>query len=105
MKLPGQINNPGCVYITTNKNKTALYIGVTSSLIQRISEHKCKKYPNSFSAKYNLDRLVYFNWFDTFSGAIAEEKRLKGGSRQKKIELINSFNPEWEDLYEKLLNE
>ena len=70
---------PGCVYILANKNNTVLYTGVTSDLIRRILEHKNKKYPKSFSARYHIDKLVYFEWFETIMEAILEEKRLKPG--------------------------
>jgi len=86
------------VYILTNKNRTTLYVGVTSNLMQRISEHKAKVHPNSFTAKYNCFMLVYYQEFDSIELAIAEEKRLKGGNRQQKIDLIISLNPNWVDL-------
>ncbi len=90
---------PGFVYIITNLNNTTLYIGVTSDLIQRIKEHKNKKYPNSFSAKYNLVKLVYFEQFQLIEDAIAREKQLKGGSRANKVKLIENVNPDWKDLF------
>ena len=93
---------PGLIYITRNKNNTALYIGVTSNLPERILEHKQKKYKNSFSAKYNLDKLVYYEAFQEIGDAIGREKQLKAGSRKKKLELIVGFNPEWADLYERV---
>jgi putative endonuclease len=92
----------GFVYIITNKNNSVLYIGVTSHLKDRIWDHKDKKYPNSFSYRYNLDKLVYFETFLNIEEAIAREKQLKGGSRKKKLELINKLNPEWLDLYDSL---
>ncbi|MBF8455971.1 GIY-YIG nuclease family protein [Kaistella sp. G5-32] len=95
---------PGFIYIVTNKNNTALYIGVTSNLPGRILEHKTKKFKNSFTAKYNLDKLVYWESFQDIGDAIGREKQLKGGSRQKKIDLINSINPDWNDLYESILS-
>ncbi len=85
-------------YIVTNKNHTVLYTGVTSFLKQRIWEHTSKMYPNSFSARYNTYLLIYYEAFLDIGEAIAWEKQLKGGSRQKKIDLINSFNPDWRDL-------
>ena len=91
---------PGFIYIVTNKNNTTLYIGVTSNLPERILEHKQKKYKNSFTAKYNLDKLVYWESFQEIGDAIGREKQLKGGSRQKKEDLINLMNPKWDDLYE-----
>jgi putative endonuclease len=90
----------GCVYILTNKYHTVLYTGVTSNLIGRMQQHREKTYPNSFSAKYNTHKLVYYKAYPTIEEAIAQEKKIKGGSRQKKIELINSLNPNWNDLYE-----
>jgi len=94
----------GFVYIITNKNHTTLYTGVTSDLISRIIEHKEKLYPSSFSARYNLNKLVYYEFFNSIESAIEEEKRIKGGSRIKKIQLINSLNPNWWDLYEDIRN-
>ena len=90
---------PGFTYIVTNYTNTTLYIGVTSDLHHRIKQHKNKTYPNSFSAKYNLNRLVYFEKFQMIEDAIGREKQLKGGSRQAKILLIKGFNPDWNDLY------
>ncbi len=90
----------GTVYIMANNNNTVLYTGVTSNLLIRVMEHKTGKYPKSFTAKYNCTKLVYHQGFHHIEDAIAEEKRIKGGSRKKKIELINNMNPEWNDLYE-----
>jgi putative endonuclease len=93
----------GYVYILSNKNNTVLYTGVTSNLLKRIHEHKSKLFPNSFSSKYNINKLVYYNGFSTIDEAILEEKRIKGGSRLKKIALIESMNPQWDDLFEDIL--
>ena len=71
---------------------------------QRIIEHKEKKYQNSFSARYNLNKLVYYEQFQMIGDAIAREKQLKGGSRAKKVDLINSLNPKWEDLFSSIEN-
>ncbi len=90
----------GFVYILTNKNKTTLYVGVTSDLMQRIWKHKTKFYPNSFSAKYNCTLLVFYQEFQSIESAILEEKRIKGGSRLQKIRMIESMNPSWIDLAE-----
>ncbi len=81
-----------------------LYIGVTSNLPQRIMQHKEKKYKGSFSARYNLDKLVYFEQFPMIGDAIAREKQLKAGNRAAKEKLINSMNPDWRDLYEDIKN-
>ncbi len=90
---------PGFIYIVTNKYNTALYIGVTSNLPQRILQHINKQFPNSHSAKYNLNKLVYYEQFQMIGDAIAREKQLKGGSRAAKIRLIEDLNPLWLDLF------
>jgi len=94
---------PGFIYILTNKNNTTLYVGVTSHIVQRINQHKDKIFPESFSAKYNLNKLVYYETFQEIGDAIGREKQIKGGSRQKKLDLINSKNPEWKDLYDEIV--
>ncbi len=93
---------PGFIYIITNTYNTTLYIGVTSNLPERIIEHKEKRYQNSFSARYNLHKLVYYEQFQMIGDAIGREKQLKGGSRIKKIKLIESINPEWKDLFDEI---
>lgn len=90
------------VYITTNRRDGTLYTGVTSELPNRVIQHKDKLYPNSFSARYNCDKLVYYEFHDSIEEAIAREKQIKAGSRQKKIDLIESINPEWNDLYDEI---
>ena len=95
---------PGFIYIVTNKYNNTFYIGVTSNLPNRIIEHIEKRYENSFSARYNLNKLVYYEQFQMIGDAIAREKQLKGGSRAKKIELIKSINPNWIDLHEEIKN-
>lgn len=90
----------GSVYIITNQHHTTFYVGVTSDLPKRISEHREKFYPTSFTAKYNINKLVYFENLPTITEAIAREKQLKAGSRKKKIDLINSINPKWDDLFD-----
>ncbi|WP_109831993.1 GIY-YIG nuclease family protein [Reichenbachiella versicolor] len=92
----------GAVYILTNKNKTVLYTGVTSDLISRMYEHRNKQHPNSFTARYNVDRLVYYEGFHSIEEAIIREKQIKSGSRKKKEALIYSTNPEWNDLYDEI---
>ena len=94
---------PGFIYILTNKNNTTLYVGVTSHIVQRINQHKDKIFPESYSAKYNLNKLVYYEAFQEIGDAIGREKQIKGGSRQKKLDLINSKNPEWKDLYDEVV--
>ena len=86
----------------TNKNNTVIYIGVTSALRARIWEHKTKFHPNSFTAKYNCDKIVWYDCFPTIMEAIEREKQLKAGSRKKKENLINEMNKEWRDLWEEI---
>lgn len=93
----------GAVYIISNKVHSSLYIGVTSDLKKRVYEHKNNAFPGSFTAKYKLHKLVYFEGFHRIEEAIAREKLLKGGSRNAKNELINSMNPKWSDLFDDLL--
>lgn len=87
-------------YITTNKANKVLYIGVTGNLKSRMESHKTKKYPKSFTARYNADKLVWFQEFDSIIDANAREQQLKAGNRKRKIELIETMNPGWKDLYE-----
>ena len=83
-------------------NHSTLYVGVTSNIASRVYEHKHKIYATSFSAKYNCVKLVYYRRFELIIEAIAEEKRIKGGSRDKKKDLINDMNPDWNDLYDEI---
>ena len=94
-----QIKKGGFVYIITNKNNTVLYTGVTSELRARIFEHKSKFYPNSFTAKYNCEKIVWYERLDYIEEAIEREKQIKGGSRKAKEKLINAINPDWKDLW------
>jgi putative endonuclease len=88
----------GFVYIMTNKYNSVLYTGVTSNLKDRVLQHKTKKYAGSFSAKYNISKLVYFESCETIGEAIKREKQIKSGSRKQKVALINEMNLEWNDL-------
>ena len=90
---------PGYVYILTNKNNTTLYVGVTAYLKERILKHKEKSDPKSFTARYNLEKLVYHEAHQMIGDAIGREKQLKAGSRAKKVALIEGLNPEWKDLF------
>ena len=92
----------GWVYIMTNRYNRVLYTGVSSDLKGRVQKHKARYYPRSFTARYNLMKLVYYEQFDSIRDAIRREKQIKGGTRQKKLNLINHLNPEWEDLYDTL---
>jgi len=89
-----------CVYIATNHSKT-LYAGFTSNLSNRIWQHKNKEF-EGFTKKYKIDKLVYYEYRETMSEAIAREKELKGWLRRKKIALIEKENPDWLDLYDEL---
>ena len=87
------------IYIMTNKWHTTLYTGVTSNLIRRVFEHR-NKLKDGFSKKYNLVMLVYYEVYQFSLHALEREKQIKGGSRKKKILLIEKENPFWLDLYE-----
>ncbi len=84
--------------MTTSKKNSVIYTGVTSDLAKRIHQHKTKVFVG-FSSKYSVDKLIYFEQFDTIDSAIYREKQIKGYSRKKKLDLIQSFNPTWEELY------
>ncbi len=88
------------VYIITNRYNTLLYTGVTDDLQRRITEHK-SGVGSGFSSKYRLYKLVYYEAGNSILEAISREKQIKGGSRQKKIKLIESINPDRENLFEK----
>ena len=86
------------VYMMTNRNRTVIYTGVTNNLRKRILQHKDKR-DCSFTKRYNITTLVYYESFGSIHDAMAAEKKIKSGSRAKKIELIESFNPSWKDLF------
>jgi putative endonuclease len=85
----------------TNKNNTVFYTGVTNNIKRRVYEHK-EKMVGGFTRRYNINKLVYYEVFCDIYNAISREKQIKGGSRQKKMELISSINKEWKDLYNEL---
>ena len=87
------------VYLLTNANHTVLYIGVTNDLARRVAEHKAGKH-EGFTKKYNVHKLVHFETYFNINAAIEREKQLKGGSRAKKLALINEHNLEWKELAE-----
>lgn len=89
---------PYYIYILTNKSNT-LYTGVTNNLERRLYEHKHKMLPG-FTTLYNLNKLIYYAEFDRIEEAIAAEKKIKGWTRKKKMELIKTINPEFRDLLE-----
>src|SRR3989344_1445653 len=86
------------VYILTNKSNKVLYTGVTNDLLRRVYEHRAKLI-DGFTKKYNLNKLIYFEEFTDINEAIAAEKKIKGWLRRKKIKLIESKNPKWNDLF------
>ena len=90
------------VYIITNKTNHVLYTGVTSNLQRRIFEHK-NKLVDGFSKTYNVNKLVYYEQSISIESAIKREKEIKGKKREYKINLINSFNPNWDDLYDSII--
>ena len=92
----------GYVYILFNKKNGTLYTGVTSNLIKRVCEHK-NKLADGFTKKYAVDKLGYYEMHTLITSAIEREKKIKGGSRKKKLELIESMNPDWNDLYETII--
>jgi putative endonuclease len=95
------MNNEYYIYIITNKSNKVLYTGVTNDLKKRIFEHK-EKLVEGFTKRYNLSKLLYYEICNDVQNAISREKQIKDGSRQKKIDLINSVNNKWRDLYNDL---
>ena len=87
------------VYMMVNKRNGTIYTGVTSILVQRVWQHRTGV-TKGFTTKYGCKMLVWYELHDDMHGAIAREKQLKGGSRAKKIELIEAMNPEWRDLWD-----
>ena len=90
-----------CVYIMTNTHNRVLYTGVTNNLKRRVYEHK-SGLGGSFTKRYNAVKLVYYEYGSSVNSALLREKQIKGGSRQKKVDLINSMNPTWKDLYDEI---
>jgi putative endonuclease len=86
------------IYILFNRPHGTLYVGVTSNLIHRVTEHKSKVY-DGFTKKYSIDKLGYYEMFDDIRFAIEREKQLKAGNRKQKIQLIENMNPGWRDLF------
>ena len=95
------MNKQYYTYIMSNKGNTVLYTGVTNDLKRRVYEHR-KKLVDGFAERYNIFKLVYYEVSQDIESAILREKQIKGGSRQKKVELISSMNKKWRDLYSEL---
>src|SRR5438128_12381119 len=96
------MKKPGFVYIIANTHQTVLYTGATTDLPGRITEHREKTFRKSFSSKYNLHKLIHYEYFDDFRDAFDREYQIKSWSRGKKVELVNSINPEWKDLFDEI---
>lgn len=91
------------IYLATNFTNSVIYTGVTNNLVRRIYVHR-NKLIKGFSSKYNVSKLVYFEEYDDINEAIRREKQIKSGSREKKIELVRSINPNFKDLYDELIS-
>ena len=91
------------VYILTNKHNTVLYTGVTNDLVRRVYEHKNHLDKKSFTSRYNVEKLVFYEQTNNVESAIQREKQIKSWNRNRKIKLLEEMNPQWEDLYKSLL--
>lgn len=91
------------VYILANSTNVTIYTGMTNDLIRRVYEHKHHIDPNSYTAKYNVTKLVYYEYTSDVNSAISREKHIKSWSRKAKNQLVSGFNPEWRELYNELL--
>lgn len=91
------------VYIMASKPNGTIYTGITNDLARRVWEHKNNFNPSSFTSRYNVKMLVYYEHTDGIYGAVTREKQIKAGSRKKKTELIESLNPQWNDLFHDIL--
>ena len=87
------------IYILANETNVTIYTGMTNDIIRRVYEHRTHADPYSFTARYNVTKLVYFEKSDTAITAIEREKQIKSWSRKKKNQLVETLNPEWHDLY------
>ena len=91
------------VYILANCTNTAIYTGITNDLVRRMYEHRTKSDPYSYTAKYDIHKLVYYECTTDVRAAIEREKQIKGWNRKRKNKLVESRNPSWTDLYESIL--
>ena len=91
------------VYVSSNKMNTTIYTGVTGDLVRRVYEHKHELVPDSFTAKYHVHKLVYYEATNDVESAITREKQIKSWNRKRKNALIAEANPQWDDLYETIL--
>ena len=95
------VSRQSAIYILSNVSRRSLYTGVTGDLIKRVWQHK-HGVTGGFTSRYRVTRLVYFEVYIDIRDAIVREKQIKGGSREAKIRLIESMNPDWQDLYHDL---
>jgi len=95
------MNKQYYIYIMTNKRNNVIYTGVTNDLKRRVFEHK-EKLVDGFTKKYNITKLVYYEVYEDVEEAILREKEIKGGSRAKKLTLIEGMNNQWKDLYDEI---
>ena len=91
------------VYILSNVTNTTIYVGITNDLVRRMYEHRHKLDSGSFTAKYDIGKLVYYEYTCDVRSAIEREKQIKGWNRARKNKLVESRNPRWEDLYDSIL--
>ena len=91
------------VYILSNKLNTTIYIGITNNLLRRVYEHKNHLDDKSFTAKYNINKLVYYEYTGDVQAALEREKQLKSWNRARKNKLVETMNPSWKDLYPSIL--
>ena len=91
------------VYILSNSNKNVIYTGVTNDLVRRVYEHKQHLDKTSFTSRYNVENLVYYELTTDIDSAITREKQIKGWNRKRKEKLIEAKNPNWDDLYQTIL--
>ena len=92
----------GYTYILFSQKNGTLYVGVTSNLVRRMCQHK-NKAASEFTKKYSIDKLGYYEVHNNIASAIAREKQIKAGRRKQKIELIESVNPDWKDLFDEIV--
>src|SRR6266496_5552786 len=92
----------GYFHIMTNTHNTTLYCRATTDLYKRMLEHRNKLFAKSFTSRYSIEKLVFFETFTLAADAFEREKKMKGSSRKRKIDLVNKMNPEWKDLFENL---
>ncbi|KKQ60373.1 MAG: GIY-YIG catalytic domain protein [Parcubacteria group bacterium GW2011_GWE2_38_18] len=92
------MDNNYYIYIATNKLNSVFYTGVTNNLLNRANQHKEKIHKNSFTAKYNIDKIVYYEYYSNINDALEREKQIKASNRENKLKLIRNINPDWKDL-------